>query len=153
MTAQERQQQKDEYCNEVAPLFQIMFPMINGVGIMAKKMELKASRHKLRTTKEMRRDIGDIEKAAQRLYTLCENYRRTYLFTNKTTEEDRDNTDYVLLYDSNRYIYYNMRLFNALVGDCDALGLLQLDTTYKIITKTRTKDTISEQLIKQFNIK
>lgn len=153
MNEQERQQHREEYINEVAPLFQLMFPMINGVGIMASKMENKAAKHKLRTTKEMKRDLGDIEKAAKRLYTLCENYRRTYLYTNRTTEDDRDRADYVLLYDSNRYLYYNMRLFNALVGGADGVGLMRLDGMYKLITKKRTKDTISEDLIQQFNIK
>lgn len=142
-----------DYVADVAPLFSVLFPLLNGAAICSKKIELRAYRDKLKTKQQRKRDLSTIEQTAARLYALCDKYTADYLHTQRTTEDERDHATLVLIENSNLFIYFLLRLQNALIAGADKTTLLQLDTLLKLAAKNCDRyDLIKEATFENFDL-
>lgn len=141
------------YVADVAPLFSVLFPLINAAGVVSKKIELRSYRDKLKTKQQRKHDLAQIEQAAARLYALADKYTADYLHTPRTTEDERDHATLVLIENSNLFIYFLLRLQNALLAGADKTALLQLDTMLKLAAKNCDRyDIIKEATFENFDL-
>lgn len=148
-----QEEQINKFIQAVEPFFDALFPLLNTVTILAKKIELKAYKYKAVLQQQRKRDLSTIESTAIGLRRQCDKYGEDWLLY-KADEDTRNDADMIMLRNSNLAIYFQLRLQNAIVGGMTDEDLLRIDTALKLaVHNTTSRYHIDEEVIQEFNIR